>query len=136
MTSCESSILTFLVGMDKSKVSDGEWGELLTSLKKIVGIRTLKYYRRIATRFEKNVSHFKEVLAFTEGSFVATLICQESLTLATANAAAMHFEGSAMDFTLNAASSSWTDTVCGNLALTNPGAKGQSAGDAATCWSR
>lgn len=39
-------------------------------------------------------------------------------------------------FTLTATPSGWTDSVCGNLALTNLGEKGQSVGDAATCWNR
>lgn len=39
-------------------------------------------------------------------------------------------------FTLTATPSGWTDSVCGNLSLTNLGEKGQSVGDAATCWNR
>lgn len=42
----------------------------------------------------------------------------------------------ATSFTLTATPSGWTDNVCGNLTLTNLGEKGQSAGDAATCWNR
>lgn len=41
------------------------------------------------------------------------------------------------NFTLTATpTSTWTDTVCGNLTLTNLGEKGQSAGDVATCWNK
>jgi type IV pilus assembly protein PilE len=39
-------------------------------------------------------------------------------------------------YTLSAAPSGWTDTACGTLTLTNLGAKGQAAGDAATCWNK
>lgn len=39
-------------------------------------------------------------------------------------------------FTLTATPSGWTDRACGNLTLTNLGEKGQSNGDAATCWNR
>lgn len=39
-------------------------------------------------------------------------------------------------FTLTASPSGWTDSVCGNLTLTNLGVKGQSLGDTATCWNR
>ncbi|MDP1739877.1 MAG: type IV pilin protein [Polaromonas sp.] len=42
----------------------------------------------------------------------------------------------ATSFTLTATPSGWTDTLCGNLTLTNLGVKGQSAGDAATCWNK
>ncbi len=42
----------------------------------------------------------------------------------------------ATSFTLTATPSGWTDSVCGNLTLTNLGVKGQSTGDAATCWNR
>ena len=47
----------------------------------------------------------------------------------------------ATSFTLTATPSGWTDSVCGNLTLTNLGVKGQSvlASDAsvtATCWNR
>ena len=42
----------------------------------------------------------------------------------------------ATSFTLTATPFDWTDTVCDNLTLTNLGVKGQSAGDAATCWNR
>lgn len=42
----------------------------------------------------------------------------------------------ATSFTLTATPSGWTDSVCGNLTLTNLGVKGQSLGDAATCWNR
>lgn len=39
-------------------------------------------------------------------------------------------------FTLTATPSGWTDSTCGNLTLNNLGVKGQSAGDAATCWNK
>jgi type IV pilus assembly protein PilE len=42
----------------------------------------------------------------------------------------------ASSFTLTATPSGWSDSVCGNLTLTNLGEKGQSAGDAASCWNR
>ena len=45
----------------------------------------------------------------------------------------------ATNFTLTATpTSSWTDSVCGNLTLTNLGEKGQSVvtGDVATCWNK
>lgn len=42
----------------------------------------------------------------------------------------------ATSFTLTATPSGWTDKVCGNLTLTNIGEKGQTKGDAATCWNR
>lgn len=42
----------------------------------------------------------------------------------------------AATFTLTATPSGWTDSTCGNLTLNNLGEKGQSAGDAATCWNR
>lgn len=42
----------------------------------------------------------------------------------------------ATSFTLTATPSGWTDSVCGNLTLTNLGEKRQSVGDAATCWNR
>jgi type IV pilus assembly protein PilE len=42
----------------------------------------------------------------------------------------------AEEFTLTATPAGWTDSVCGNLTLTNLGVKGQSLGDAATCWNR
>ena len=42
----------------------------------------------------------------------------------------------ATSFTLTATPSGWTDTLCGNLTLTNLGVKGQSAGDTATCWNK
>lgn len=42
----------------------------------------------------------------------------------------------ATSFTLTAAPSGWTDSVCGNLTLTNLGEKGQTKGDVATCWNR
>lgn len=42
----------------------------------------------------------------------------------------------ATSFTLTATPSGWTDSVCGNLTLTNLGEKGQSKGDLAICWNR
>ena len=42
----------------------------------------------------------------------------------------------ATSFTLTATPSGWTDSVCGNLTLTNLGEKGQTKGDVATCWNR
>jgi type IV pilus assembly protein PilE len=39
-------------------------------------------------------------------------------------------------FTLTATPSGWVDTLCGNLTLNNLGVKGQSSGDAASCWNR
>ncbi len=42
----------------------------------------------------------------------------------------------ATSFTLTATPFGWTDTVCGNLTLTNLGVKGQSAGDTASCWNK
>ena len=42
----------------------------------------------------------------------------------------------AATFTITATPSGWSDGVCGNLTLTNLGVKGQSLGDAATCWNR
>ncbi len=42
----------------------------------------------------------------------------------------------ATSFTLTATPSGWTDTICGNLTITNLGKKGQSLGTAADCWSR
>ena len=42
----------------------------------------------------------------------------------------------ATEFTLTATPSGWTDSICGSLTLTNLGVKGQSTGDAATCWNR
>ena len=42
----------------------------------------------------------------------------------------------ATSFTLTATPSGWADSICGNLTLTNLGVKGQSVGDAATCWNR
>ena len=42
----------------------------------------------------------------------------------------------ATSFTLTATPTGWTDAVCGNLTISNLGVKGQSAGDAATCWNR
>ena len=43
---------------------------------------------------------------------------------------------SQLAFTLTATPSGWTDSKCGNLTLTNLGVKGQSIGDAATCWNK
>lgn len=43
---------------------------------------------------------------------------------------------SATSFTLVATPSGWDDNTCGSLSLTNLGEKGQTAGDAATCWNR
>lgn len=42
----------------------------------------------------------------------------------------------ATSFVLIATPSGWTDNTCGNLSLSNLGLKGQTAGDAATCWNR
>ena len=42
----------------------------------------------------------------------------------------------ATSFTLTATPFGWIDAACGNLTLTNLGVKGQSAGDAATCWNK
>ena len=42
----------------------------------------------------------------------------------------------ATSFTLTATPSGWADNLCGNLTLTNLGVKGQSVGDAATCWNK
>jgi type IV pilus assembly protein PilE len=42
----------------------------------------------------------------------------------------------ATEFTLTATPSGWTDNTCGNLTLNNLGIRGQSTGDAATCWNR
>jgi type IV pilus assembly protein PilE len=42
----------------------------------------------------------------------------------------------ATSFTLTATPSGWVDSVCGDLTLNNLGVKGQSLGDAATCWNR
>lgn len=42
----------------------------------------------------------------------------------------------ATSFTLTATPSGWNDTVCGNFTLNSLGEKGQSAGDAATCWNK
>ena len=42
----------------------------------------------------------------------------------------------ATSFTLTATPSGWTDTVCGNLTLSNLGEKGQSVGTAAECWNK
>lgn len=42
----------------------------------------------------------------------------------------------ATSFLLIATPSGWTDNTCGNLTLSNLGVKGQSSGDAATCWNR
>lgn len=39
-------------------------------------------------------------------------------------------------FKLTATPSGWTDDTCNVLSLTNLGVKGQTAGDAATCWNR
>lgn len=39
----------------------------------------LKYFRRIATRYEKKASHFMEMLAFVAVFFMAALIRQQSL---------------------------------------------------------
>ena len=43
---------------------------------------------------------------------------------------------SAQSFTLTATPSGWVDSQCGNLTLTNLGVKGQSSGDAASCWNK
>ena len=42
----------------------------------------------------------------------------------------------ATSFALIATPSGWSDNTCGNLSLSNLGLKGQTAGDAATCWNR
>ena len=42
----------------------------------------------------------------------------------------------ATSFTLTASPTGWTDALCGSLSITNLGVKGQSAGDAATCWNK
>jgi type IV pilus assembly protein PilE len=42
----------------------------------------------------------------------------------------------ATSFTLTATPSGWVDSLCGDLTLTNLGQKGQSSGDAASCWNR
>lgn len=42
----------------------------------------------------------------------------------------------ATSFTLTATPSDWVDSLCGALTMNNLGEKGQSAGDAATCWNR
>lgn len=42
----------------------------------------------------------------------------------------------ATSFTLTATPNGWVDTLCGDLTLTNLGQKGQSSGDAATCWNK
>jgi type IV pilus assembly protein PilE len=39
-------------------------------------------------------------------------------------------------FLLTATPSGWVDGTCGNLTLDNLGRKGQSSGDAATCWNK
>jgi type IV pilus assembly protein PilE len=39
-------------------------------------------------------------------------------------------------FTIIATPSGWADALCGNLSITNLGVKGQTVGDAATCWNR
>ena len=39
-------------------------------------------------------------------------------------------------FTLTATPAGWTDATCGNLTLNNLGIKGQTIGDAATCWNK
>lgn len=39
-------------------------------------------------------------------------------------------------YTVTATPSGWVDSTCGALTLTNLGTKGQSIGDAATCWTR
>ena len=44
--------------------------------------------------------------------------------------------GAGASFDLTATPAGWVDSVCGNLTLNNLGVKGQSAGDAATCWNR
>lgn len=44
--------------------------------------------------------------------------------------------GTASTFTLTATPSGWTDSLCGNLTLTNLGEKSQTLGDSATCWNR
>lgn len=42
----------------------------------------------------------------------------------------------ASDFTLTATPTGWVDSTCGNLTLTSLGVKGQSLGNAATCWNK
>ena len=42
----------------------------------------------------------------------------------------------ATSFTLTATPSGWADSLCGTLTIDSLGAKGQSAGTAATCWNR
>jgi len=42
----------------------------------------------------------------------------------------------ATSFTLTATPTGWTDALCGSLSITNLGVKGQSAGDAASCWNK
>jgi type IV pilus assembly protein PilE len=42
----------------------------------------------------------------------------------------------ATSFTLTATPNGWDDTVCGVLTMNHLGIKGQSLGDAATCWNR
>lgn len=42
----------------------------------------------------------------------------------------------ASSFVLTATPQGWTDTLCGNLTLNSLGQKGQSLGDAATCWNK
>lgn len=42
----------------------------------------------------------------------------------------------ASSFLLTATPQGWTDALCGNLTLDNLGQRGQSLGDAATCWNK
>ena len=42
----------------------------------------------------------------------------------------------ATSFTLTATPSGWADSLCDTLTIDSLGAKGQSAGTAATCWNR
>ena len=42
----------------------------------------------------------------------------------------------ATSFTLTATPAGWSDDLCGSLTLTHLGTKGQSLGDASTCWNR
>lgn len=42
----------------------------------------------------------------------------------------------ATSFTLTATAFGWTDSLCGDLTLTNLGVKGQETSDAATCWNK
>lgn len=42
----------------------------------------------------------------------------------------------ASSFTLTATPTGWVDSTCGNLTLTNLGEKGQTLGNAATCWNK